>query len=150
MSDMETILVSDPDPSERGLLKRALQRGKRNVRVAATPQRTMSVLAACSPSVIVLADRRTDSACPQLAAWIRATSSTPDIPIVALVPHHDYDLMARCYESGCDLVVSTPLDIDSFCLALDALLRRTRRAVTPAKSLDVVVLDGPTRFAASE
>lgn len=128
----DLILLSAPHRPEVDLLHRALRRSGREVRAVRGGRAVMGALASLPVDVVVMTDRRAQSECPGLIRWIRTAASTRDIPIVALVPHHEPTLAAQCYAAGCDVVVSTPLDVDTLGLAIDALLRRVRHTQAAA------------------
>ena len=52
---------------------------------------------------------------------MKANPDTKKIPVVVLTTTDDAREVARCYELGCSVYITKPVDYDSFCEAIQQL-----------------------------
>jgi len=127
-----TILLAEDDPGHATLITRNLRRaGIANpIVTVANGQEALDFLfgpgkeasAGGAPPVLVLLDLNMPVVDGyQVLERLKANERTRRIPVVILTTTDDAREVARCYDLGCNIYITKPVDYESFCTAIRQL-----------------------------
>src|SRR5262249_53305057 len=106
----------------RDMLSRRLERKGHQVAIAVDGQQALDVASAEKPDIILM-----DMSLPGISGWeatqkLKASDSTPAIPVIALTAHAMAEDEKRARESGCDDYDTKPVELTRLLEKIEALL----------------------------
>jgi CheY-like chemotaxis protein len=127
--ELTTILLVEDDPGHARLVEKNLRRASISNRLI-TVSNGQAAIDYLSDIECIRDDERMmvllDLNMPvldgfQVLQWIKANAQTHQIPVVVLTTTDDSREKARCFELGCDMYLTKPLDYEQFGSLVQAL-----------------------------
>lgn len=119
------ILLVEPEPLQRELLRRVLAAEGHTVHVADGGDAAVLAVLRRRPEAIVVSDHLPDGSSSSFVRWVRAELAG-EISVLVLANDGKPDAAVRAYDAGADMVVCKPTDLDLFGRTVNALIRRVR------------------------
>lgn len=121
------VLLCGTGPFETEMLRRALQRGSFRIVFAHDVDAAVVAVLADGLEAVVLGDAMPPAPRTALVRWIRATPGICALPIVFLSDDPEPASAVHAYDTGVDLVVVKPVDVDLLGRKLAAVIQRGGR-----------------------
>ncbi len=106
------VLIVEDQPDNRTLVSKVLRRAGFETVETDRAEGLAAILAAERPDMILMDIELPGQSGYEAVQQLRAASTAPQIPIVALTAYAMNEDRQRCLRAGCNAYLSKPLDID--------------------------------------
>src|SRR5271154_2297730 len=128
MTDSVTIVLVEDDDGHAALVERNLRRAglDNGFRRFSSGQQALDALSdpnelGCTPCILLLDIKMPWMDGVEVLRRLKADSRTATIPVIMLTTTDDPREIERCYELGCNVYITKPVEYDRFCEALREL-----------------------------